>query len=770
LQAHGSMESAFNAVVLSTDDRTFRVVPFKWTGASYKAQDGPFTAWTKLATPQTKTVGFAVRAETLAWISNPEAELSHPTRGVLKLDDIYVYPDLREIDARPVSNRNSRIVRGEQLLELSAARQRVLITGSREAGKTSLAKRLFRDAVQAGLVPVFLDGRTSRLRGDQRDERELARRFEDQYEASADAYAAIGRELRLVIVDDFHSVPIAQARNAMKSLTHAASRVILLASDVAQVQDLLGLTTHQSGSMECAHFHIMSCGHVRREQLIDKYVRLADRPDDRAETLRAEMRVMLNTAFGTYYAPPIPITIIALLQARAFNDQVNLSQSTYGYYYELLIKRALAQAGSLNEYDISLGYLTALATRLYLDRSKTWDENVFLDVHKAYVETKGLNLKFSDVEGTLLDRGIIVKTGNRFQFNHQHYYYYFVARGLNDGLREPEGREEVRILTERLTDEDSANILLYLTHFSKDPAIIDPMIAQAEKLFLDGDATDLTLAETEVPSLEAALRHATYEERSIDESREHYLAVLDGQQAAAVDAQARTERSTEVRELSLLMDRVYEGFRTMQILGQLLKNFPGTLDASQKHRITLAVYGVALRMLGFIHKFFREHSEETVRSVIDAIRFQHPDMGHEDVAERARDVVYWYIYASAFGMVQRVAQNVGSPLLEPIFDAIEEAHHTPAIRLISAAIKLDRAAGFPQDYVEELSSDLHRNPLALRVLRGLVVTHFHLFDVKPSIKQSVCELLKITYRPALFETQSRMRLLPPPKKSKRKKR
>jgi hypothetical protein len=100
--------------------------------------------------------------------------------------------------------------------------------------------------------------------------------------------------------------------------------------------------------------------------------------------------------------------------------------------------------------------------------------------------------------------------------------------------------------------------------------------------------------------------------------------------------------------------------------------------------------------------------------------------------------------------------DVGTPLLKPIFEDVEQADPVPAIRLITLALKLDRARKFPEQATRTVHEELGKNPLAHRVLMGLVMTHFHLFDVPHATKQSICALLGIDYRPMLPKSKTRM--------------
>lgn len=755
--------SEFYAVIVDTDKLERRVLSFEWKGNRYEEQKGPAASWATFESNPLKEGHLFPLSESMRTrLSDPGISLAHPTRGPLTLDDIFVYPDLTEIRYEP-TNREHRVVRGEELLAVARESGRMLVTGTDEAGKTTLAKRLFVDCLEDGCVPLLLSGRSARLRGDQRDRRELARIFEDQYDADGKEYLDTSPEKRVILFDDFTALESGErpSSEVLEYLCHFADLVVIFAHDVAQqVLEIAGLTPIASGRIPFSHYRILPVSHIRREEMINLYVSLATDGDiERDEHLRADMRRILSVALGKYYAPPVPVSVISILQARAFNDQLNLSQSTYGYFYELLIKRALLSNTSQQELDVRLGYLTDLAFAVYKAGTNPWTEDWMMNFHREFVKERKLAIGYRDALDTLLESNILSTARDGFTFKYRYIYYYFVSRALAARLTSAEGQAEIRALTQRLDEPDPANILLFLTHHSKDAAIIDPMLARAEALFQDVPRADLSRDSVDMPAIDDAIHGVVYVDTPVAESRQQFLKRLDDEENSSAETITNgrdSERDIEVGHALGFVSKIYVSFRTMQILGQLLKNFPGTLSGDQKDRITRAVYGVALRTLGAVQQLFRTNPDEHAEFLVSTFRREHPDLSADDLVDAVRATVYWQLYQTAFGVTQRTAGDVGSNLLDPVFNDIEKDDPVPAIRLISSAIRLDRAGSFPEDRVRELAGEFKTNPLALRVLRGLVITHFHLFEVDREIKQRTCKLLNIEYKPSLPRSRRRL--------------
>lgn len=770
LQGHGGItpSSEFHAIFVDTLRREYRVLPFTWEGKRYEEQHGPSSTWNSFCTNALRAgYAFPLSESMRRRLIDPGITLVNRERRTLSLDDIFVYPDLIEIVDGPVRGER-RIIRGETLLDVNREGGRSLITGTDESGKTSLAKRLFVDALTRGLVPILVDGKTARLRGDERDRREIVALFEEQYAATGKSYLDIAREQRVILLDDFASLQTFERSNAdvLEYLTHFAGQVLLFSHDVSQhLKEITGDVPLASGRTPFTHFRLLPVSHVRREEMIARYVHLVGSEDPvQREVLRADMRRILSMALGRYYAPSNPVTIIAILQARAFNDQLNLSQSTYGYYYELLIKRALLLNTSHQELDVRIGYLTELAFAVFQAGFKSWNDAWMTDFHERFAREGKLNIKYKSTLDSLIEAGILAWNSELIVFRYDYIFYYFVSRALAARLTSDEGRQHIASLTDRLHEQDPANILLFLTHHTKDAAVIDPMLARAQKVFSDSPLANLFPQTTSLIGLDSSMLGSVYEDRSIEESRRAYLTklaaadrnpnVLPETASQSVEQEEtaliqREQRDTELQEIIAFTNKVHASFKTTQILGQLLKNFPGTLSGDQKTRITEAAYGVSLRTLGALHQIVRNQPEEHAAQIMETIKQDHPDMSGSELLQAARGALHWYMFITSYGVVQRTASDVGTPLLAPVFKEIEDADPTPAIKLISTALRLDRADGFPEGIVEALAIEFERskNYLALRILIAQVITHFHMFDAPRQVKQRVCELLGITYKP-----------------------
>lgn len=76
-----------------------------------------------------------------------------------------------------------------------------------------------------------------------------------------------------------------------------------------------------------------------------------------------------------------------------------------------------------------------------------------------------------------------------------------------------------------------------------------------------------------------------------------------------------------------------------------------------------------------------------------------------------------------------------------------------AVGLVRISLQLDQFSTFPEAEVRELCEQLKGNPPAIHVLRTLVMTHFHIFDLRFDLKQRVCAVIGVEYRSSLGGNQ-----------------
>lgn len=77
-------------------------------------------------------------------------------------------------------------------------------------------------------------------------------------------------------------------------------------------------------------------------------------------------------------------------------------------------------------------------------------------------------------------------------------------------------------------------------------------------------------------------------------------------------------------------------FKTLQILGQIVKNFPGSMSGDDKRRLVTECIGIGLRTLGSLFAILEASSESFVRMMIGMLKDVDPNLTNEELSKKAR--------------------------------------------------------------------------------------------------------------------------------------
>lgn len=778
LQENGNESvSKFNVILLDLQSKRQRVIHFDWNDNLYSATESSSPEWEDLQVNRlVERREFEVSSEMLSYLDDPEAALTHSRVGTVKLSDIFVYPDLREVSLRRDS---TQLFGGASVFDKILSNEHVLISGSERSGKTSLAKILYVEFHKRGYVPVMLKGNELKLQYDERFFNQVHRAFEKQYNPGRlEKYNQLDPSRRVLIVDNFHKLELnRKGRDQfLKLLSGFSQHVVVFANDLTQqVRDLASADNAAEVSLRFMHLRILEFGHLLRDQLIERWFALGDdfttSELDLAHRMSYVHRV-LNTIIGKNFVPAHPIFILSILQAEEASQQLDVSASTYGYFYELFIKTQLARGTSHADYDTRTAYLAFLAYNLYLQRRSSIQVEALRDIHDAYEKAYALRLEFRPLIQEFLDANVLVEIGGYYEFRYRYSYYYFVALHMKDYITELEVQEHISEMSKRLYVEEYANIMLFMAHLSKHPFIIEQMLEQARALYDRCDPATLTDDISFLNDTYAAVAEVVYLPKDTSAARKEMLQRMDEEEALEDDIDGHElevlDDTREEPDDEALLDpitRLNVALKSLQILGQILKNFPGSMRAETKLAIASECYMLGLRALSSIYGMFRENQDQLLKEIVEILKEDFPHEHNSTIVKRAKVAVFSLAKAITYGMIKRMSHAVGSHRLLETYRQVLQLSESSAVSLIDMSIKLDHThtTTFPDREVVELGRFLEPNLLPSSVLREMVVAHFYMFPVELPIRQRVCGMLKIPIREAAIYNPHGKKILPEPR-------
>ena len=755
---HDPRLSEFNALIFETTDQRRKFANFRWDGHGYTltekstlGDEGGGLAWTNYRVNGFKAIRqFNLSDRMEEFLDDPGVTLHHQDRGTVKLGDIFIYPDLIEIRTR--SERFGERVQGNGIRELLSTKSNLFISGDTESGKTCLAKKLFLDLRDMGYVPVFLDGTkkpptADKVYGYVEDE------FSDQYGPHLlTTYRQLDKSSRAIVIDDYDKLPMSprQKRDFLGRVLSSCGRIIAFSRDItSDLEDLTSPNRLPEREGEIAHYRIQPFGYTGRNKLVERWMLFSEGADPQQPPFVQKLNRVtetLNTLVGKNYVPSYPVYVLAVLQALDSATPVDVNASTHGYFYELFIRASLARGRSNIDFDIIASYLAYLAFEMRVRGSTTVTDEDLRGIHEGYEAHYDIKRPYEALRSQLVNQNILVAINDGFRFKYRYLYNYFVASYLKDHITESKIRTMIGQMGRGIHIESNANILMFLAHLSKDPVIINGLLSSASGLYPEYEPANLEEDVGFLAALGTISPDAVYQEDDPQSNREALWAEMDrvNPPDAGESEFAAFEEDQQV-DLADPLVKFLTALRQLEILGQVLKNFPGSLEGTVKLDIARECYCLGLRSLSVIFEMIRADQQDILKRISVSLRERNQDLTTTEIDNRSKEILVGLAQVLSYAMVKRVAKSVGSRDLANTFRRLLQETKTPAFTLINSALSMDIQSDFPANYIQSIASEFENDALPLSVLRYLVVGHFHLFPVDYRTKQKICEALDIKY-------------------------
>jgi hypothetical protein len=286
---------------------------------------------------------FDLTPEFLEQLADPGGNFTHPEKAKVELDDVFVYPDVREISADIDKEISSP---ADSVLFRDHDGQRLLFLADEKAGKTILLLRAFREYHARGLTPLYIKASDIASISPFELGKRIERCASAQY-IKPDAVERTPVKRKVALVDDIDR--LRGGANAFRAVityleTHFAG-VILTATSGFELSELLSKDA-VSALQAYAPFEVLPFGHRLRLQLIRKWCLCGSVTTTKALDKRVhDIERIVSAVVGKSLVPSQPIYLLILLQSCQQQQQSELQNSGLAYYYQYLITKSLKESG-----------------------------------------------------------------------------------------------------------------------------------------------------------------------------------------------------------------------------------------------------------------------------------------------------------------------------------------------------------------------------------------------------------------------------------------
>ncbi len=746
---------SFNVIMLDLSRWRRQVKRFFWSEDHFELEDEPVE--TEIPRANRLDRALRLRSHFEEWLDELEDPISHPREPNLRLCHVFSYPELRKLtESRPDSTDAQvapdslpriRRIRSEEVIAEISEHSRILITGGDRSGKTSLSKRLFADLRLAGKAPAILRGGDLSNSGSEpglRQTCETAITKTYQFLTPA-SYEQLPIEQRVLILDDFHDSPRGITRaKIMSFFERRFGQIIFVASDDLNIEVMgaSGDATVSFGTYQ--RYELCDFGHVRLQDLTERWLALGNTQldaaalADKTRDTCARLESLLSLA-GLPHTPWL-LTVILSESEAVESSGVAAKNGDYAHLYHALATFALSRS-RLRQFDIhgKFTYLGELAHFMYTERRSALTYLEFHDFHSKHCDRFDLTFSFDSVSADFLENKMMRLDEDEYAFRHKWVYCFYMAWWLSRNIHEDRAAGIVADMANQLYHDVSANVLLFLTHLSDDPKIINQMREAARSYYrafgiatLQDDARALGGLAGFTAGFMLPATSPEENRRLIHDQQDERLVISTPQNHDGRSIKIVPDESDERREIGKQLEQVRGALQTLRIIGQVLRNGASSIEAAEKTALMEEVIGVAGRLLGYIYsqeselivwrKQLRHRLMRTQLNAGQGATREHLRKVQAVARARADGYVFDMVWLASLGMIRRVADAIGMPLLDPTLERVRKRMPTVFVELTSIAVNLGRRKRrVCSDQIVALHKRLAKaqNELPRNVLRGL---------------------------------------------------
>jgi hypothetical protein len=416
---------------------------------------------------------------------------------------------------------------------------------------------------------------------------------------------------------------------------------------------------------------------------------------------------------------------------------------------EALITARLTEV-SERSTDIGLmyTYISRVAYFLFKEDRPFLSSQELNRLHNEYCTLYKMNLNETAMAQDLVTAKLLIKHGDSYKFRYRGCYCYFVARYFYEHVGDGSIslRAELNDITDKLVYDDFTCIVMFFLYLTRDPALIERLLANAASIYADTEPSNL---EDDVAFINKLLsdkpEKLVLPSTDIAANRERFRLQQDEAEGRVPETEYRAhEQRVAYGEGLDEIVKVHIALQSIRVMGEVLRNFPGVLTAEPKYRLTEASYLLGLRTLGRFLKL-ADTQRETLRVIFGRVfKERHPLATDEETARSADQALIWLTGAASYGIVKRICNSVGLQDLELTFEDVKAAYKDrTSVRLIHLAIRLEHFRGAPEAEIYEIERSLGKNHFAYKLLRDLVAEFLLLHNTDSRVLQRLGKQFEI---------------------------
>lgn len=736
IKAHGlDISPSFHSVIIDFKESKANTFTFQWNKGrgefQSKCESSPIDLLS-LGQVSNFQIDNKFRKDEL---HNIGATLEHPREEELKLDDVFVFPELKEADT---SNSPQRYRSLQEFSSKILKEGWVRISGDEKMGKTALAKKLFLQFKNLGFVPILLSG--ERL-GPKATEKErlneiIREEFGSQYDGGQfNRFQQLNSKKKVFLIDDLDHSNLNKGSmlQVISLLKSRSSTIVTFQSTNEKFGEIGSGERIEERLRDDLQYEIQKFDCRKQDELVEKWIKLGRREtisNQKLNELTPKLREKVDNTLGYNLLPSNPFFLLAILQSIE-NSEVEKIDCSRGHIYDTLIRERLLH-GEIST-DTKRGYLQFMALEFFEKNQKKVDEKTFDYLHEKYRENIKKVSK-ENIVSELKKLDILQSTEGSYSFKYDYLYFYFVAAAIENQLDRRKTLESIDQIICNIEEPGYQNILINYYFNTQDNYLFDKLLEEVNEIFQDveyrsiDEATrfvneiisptttihvndeDRKTARREKLKLEDQLR------KSLENNGEATRKPTNRDKSAKVEEEGGKEQNT--RQLG---NKLRKAHKLTKLMGELVRAFQGRMEKELKVEIITQTYKLGKRTLLKSFSRFEDNGEEIIEHGSKIIKEkleeeEDEEIPEEDIRGIVRTLLLGFLDFIALTGIKTLVKTLGSRRLKEIYQKIERPNRSELLFQIEyfeiRAIHLQ----FPENSFDELVKRLEGHDFLFHIL------------------------------------------------------
>ncbi len=744
--------SEFNVFEYNFESNMISPISIKWHDGIYKSAPTAEPYFINSAIINHKTLSLSESFNN--YLKDTGAIFCHKRKDNLSLDDIFMYPNFKISRSNDLANNRFKIniIKGGYIFDFACQKHKIAILGSSKSGKSTLIKKLFLQMFYAKKYPIVIEGIQLKSTKDKSIINIIKSSVEHQYgPGQTDLYLQLATNSRVLIIDDYHLSKLnSDARyNALKKLEDIFSIIIILTRQITEALPVNVKNFQNFSLKDYIICEICEMGNLQKHEMIENWLKLGQSETLSDVDLNNQAHFMmndLNSITGNGIVPSHPFYIITIIQTIEIKHNIDRQYGSFGYFYQLLINEALLKSKYEISPDFKNSFLEEIAIYMYTNKTFQLAETDLKAIYTIFSNKYDIDTEYALLKNDLYQNDFLVTIDDFITIRYPYIFYYFVASWMNTNNDHPAYREQIDNMLisfmDHISDEDHNNMLMFYFYLTKDHNALEIIKDYMDQLFYDIPICDFDADVSFLNRHEPRITKVVLNGNCAKERTKNHYRQLDD----SPDRNGKLLKPFDDENRCLPRGQQYDSnlaSSTIHLVGQVLRNFPGSLYSEMKTSLIDKCYKLMLRSLNYILLSFK-HQYKQIQDIVGTL-IGLPD---KEITQNEFDIIYdtathFFLTMLCVNHIKCLCREIGSEYFYPTYKKIKEAHNDIPYMLIDLGIKLKYSPQVPIKDLQELHKMVHKNPMTDNVLKWLLVDKIYFFDVPVSIRQKICDLLKM---------------------------